>query len=80
MLGRIFHVTNSSISKIELICFMDSDDYRDDMDKIISQLARRHHLESLQELSWGLCFVDVNELESSIPMTLGTFLKRGPQM
>jgi hypothetical protein len=59
---------------------MDSDDYRDDMDKIISQLARRHHLESLQELSWGLCFVDVNELESSIPMTLGTFLKRGPQM
>jgi hypothetical protein len=67
--------TNSSITKIELLCFMDSDDYRDDMNEIIAQLSRRRHVESLQELSWGLGLVDANELESSIPMALGTFFQ-----
>jgi hypothetical protein len=67
--------TNSSITKLELMCFMDSDDYRDDMNEVIAQLACRHHLETLQEIQWGLCFVDANELESSIPMALDTFFR-----
>jgi hypothetical protein len=56
---------------LELMCFMDSVEYWDDMNEVIAQLACRHHLETLQEIKWGHFFVDGDE--SPIPMALETF-------
>jgi hypothetical protein len=67
--------TNSSIAKLELMFFLDSDAYRNNINEMVALLVLRQHPETLQELIWGLGFVDDDQHEPSIPMALETLFQ-----
>jgi hypothetical protein len=73
--------TNSSITKLDLMFFLDSDAYRDNIDEMVAKLAHRRCPETLQELHWSFGYAESNEHEPSIPMALSTwFLTRSTNL
>jgi hypothetical protein len=66
---------NSSITKLELMFFLDSNAYRDNIHEMVAQLTHRQHPETLQELHWSFGMAESNEHEPSIPLALGTLFQ-----